>query len=574
MGNWAFVALMMLAMVAGCRGAGEEGAPSSDDGGQASTLLPDAPVGERLAPVASVGMAEAWLDLIAQRPSAVVFSEGRMLIEMGELAARRHVELARRSPWALAEPVDDRVAAVLQGRTGTLTIPLDGDLSPALHPDVDEQPQLAVAVTLRSLAPKQMVTVLWNETPIVNLTVGETWERRTISIPSELARPGENRMRLHFRNLAQWSPSMDAAEAEENTEQAKARERVEVSLDGGVEDELMTASAAVEFVEVGPVDAIRSGPPNRETYVVEPRADAGSTLRLPGGSALAYYFVPPRRARVSFEVGGHGAVEVLASTDADHRAGRPPNVLYQSSLRPSGNTGRVDLSGYAGVPTRLEIRVSSSRAREEDPSGDEGGADFRSLAVTAQRSVPMDRRRRAPRDLYVIAVEGVRYDELATSRPSDVALPSLQRMRRESLVFERAYALGAAAVPSHAGWLTSDVPPSHLTSRGTFVAEGRSLIAEVLDRAGYFNSGVSANADVNADRGLTQGLGDHQVLHRGPTKANTATGVMRQVLEQVEARPSPRFVYAVVNDPQAPYDPPQEVFDEPISTPKGRRRST
>lgn len=552
------VLLVVVALtVFACR-RGDEPSKASSQG----SVVADAAAGSgaeaeapRLAPVASVGMAEAWLDLIAQRPSAVVFSEGRMLIEMGELTARRHLQLARGSPWQLGEVVDGRNAAVLVGRTGTLTIPLDGPLAPAMHPDVDEKPQLAVAVTMRGLADKQMATVLWNETPVVNLRVSDEWERRTISVPQALARPGENRLRLHFRNLDTWSSDGEV------TEQGAPRGGQGASAPA----ETVRVSAAIELVEVGTVDAIRDGVPNRETYAVEPRADAGSTLRLPGGTSLVFYVIPPRRARLSLDVSGRGGLEVVASTDADHRAGRAPNVLHQSSLRETGTAAEVDLSGYAGEPTRIEIRVRGRRAQQ----GVETLASFRSMAVTARRSVPMDRRGRAPRDLYVVAIEGGRYDDLVEDRDRDAPLPNLDRLIAESLVFERAYALGAAAVPSHAGWLTSEVPPSHLTVRGTFVAEGRTLLAEVLDRAGYFSVAITANADVNAERGLTQGIGDHQVLHRGPTKANTATGVMTRVIEQMEARPSPRFVYAVFNDPQAPYDPPQEVFDEPLLTPEG-----
>ena len=41
----------------------------------------------------------------------------------------------------------------------------------------------------------QTVTALWNETALANLTVGEAWERRTFSLPTNLVRPGENRLR-------------------------------------------------------------------------------------------------------------------------------------------------------------------------------------------------------------------------------------------------------------------------------------------------------------------------------------------------------------------------------------------
>src|SRR5690606_11808591 len=139
---------------------------------------------------------------------------------------------------------------------------------------------------------------------------------------------------------------------------------------------------------------------------------------------------------------------------------------------------------------------------------------------------PIDRRDRETRDVYVLALEGVRPDDLingalGTTRTGP-RYENVARLLSEALVFERAYALGAAAVPSHAGMLTSIVPPGHLTVRGTYVAEGQRTIAELLQRAGYYNSNISANAYFSEDRGLTQGFANHVILERSNTRGNDA----------------------------------------------------
>ncbi|HLT39125.1 MAG TPA: sulfatase, partial [Enhygromyxa sp.] len=505
------------------------------------------------APVSKVASTDAWLDLIAQRPSAVVVREGRVWINFGHPSARKHLQLAAaQSPWRLAKDVDDRRAAILVGQGGALDIPLDGPLAPKLHPDkpfvsapgqpAPEDPPppatgLALAITMRALAPNQSVTVLWEERPLANLTMSDSWERRTLSLPADVIVTGENRLRLHFRNLAPYPHELDG------------------------ESEVQV-SAAVESIEVGTLAAIKSGPPSAKAgagYAIASRGEKVE-FEVPAGMSLVYYVVPPRRSRLSFAVSGRGSVEVLASTDADHRHGRRPAVLLQEPLRASTRTSSIDLSGYGGIPTRLELRVTSSRERA--PGEPPGGALFRAIDIVAHRSIPIDRRDRTTRDVYVLALEGVRPDDLldgafGLSRTGP-RYPNVERFLGEALLFERAYALGAAAVPSHAGMLTSVIPPAHLTVRGTYVAEGQRTLAELLDRAGYYNSSISADSYFTDDRGLTQGFANKLLLERSNTRGNDAEKVVQALLAEIEQRPRPRFIYAVLTDAQAPYDPPSE----------------
>ncbi|MFO7565198.1 MAG: sulfatase [Enhygromyxa sp.] len=515
------------------------------------------------APVSKVESTDAWQDLIAQRPSAVVMRDARVWIDLGHPSARKHLELAAaKSPWRLAQQVDNRRAAILVGQSGALDIPLDGPLAPKLHPDKPFVPApgqptpeqlpppeagLALAITMRALAPNQMVTVLWEERVLANLQMSQTWERRTLSLPADKIVTGENRLRLHFRNVAPY-PGEIEGESE------------------------VGVSAAVESVEVGTLAAIKAGPPSAKAgagYAISVRGEKVE-FEVPAGMSLVYYLVPPRRSRLRFDVSGRGSVEVLASTDADHRHGRRPVVLAQEPLRAGGRSSSVDLSGYGGIPTRLELRVSSSRAPKQ-PNEPPGGAVFRAIDVVAHRSIPIDRRDRTTRDLYILALEGVRPDDLLDGafgrQRGGPRYENVERFLNDALMFERAYALGAAAVPSHAGLLTSVIPPAHLTVRGTYVAEGQWTLAELLARAGYYNSSVSADPYFNDERGLTQGFANKLILERSNTRGNDAQKIVRALLDEIEQRPRPRFVYAVFNDAQAPYDPISEVLTDVVVPP-------
>jgi hypothetical protein len=473
--------LLLLGLTFGCRG---------DDAATRESTTGSIPE-PKLAPVAKIQSTDAWLDLIAQRPSAVILREGRLWIDLGHPSARKHVQLAAgASPWRLAQDIDDRRAAVVVGHGGALDIPLDGPLSPALHPDTPWVPTpgtpapetpppptagLALAITLKALAPDQSVTVLWEERPLANLRVGPEWERRTLSLPHDVVVTGENRLRLHFRNLAPLGGA-PAAPLEGSPGAAAGAP----SESAAAPADAVLVSAAVESVEVGPLERIRGEGLDAKLNDYEFRSVGDDVdFEIPADRSLVYYLVPPRRARLRFTASGRGSLVIRASTDADHRHGRAPTELLQQALRPDGRNASVDLSGYGELPLRLEIGVRSTRARAvgEPPAG----VRFSALDIVANRAIPVDRRDRQTRDVYVLALEGVRPDDLVDGAYGAFAkgprYPTFERFLAEALVFERAYALGPSAVPTHAGLLTSVVPPGHLTVRGTYVAEGQTSLA-------------------------------------------------------------------------------------------------
>ena len=273
-------------------------------------------------------------------------------------------------------------------------------------------------------------------------------------------------------------------------------------------------------------------------------------LRVPAGVSLVWYLVPPRRGRLELSLRGTGSLRVLGSLDDDHRGGRPPRELLFEPLRPTGARHVVDLSGFGGEPMRLELRVGGKA---------EDGVRIDRMVVTLPRTIPLDRRERRMRDVYVLAVEGARGDSLFALGRS-APHPAFARFAADALIFTRAHAVGAWAVPNHAAWMTSVPPPVHKTVRGTFVADAQVTVAEVLERVGYDSLLVSANPDVSDLRGLTQGF-DRSVIVGSSADERQARAVVRAA-EGFLRRGGPaqrlRFADVIVSDPQAPFDPPRE----------------
>ena len=498
-----------------------------------------------VAPVARVETTDRWLDLIAQRPSAVVLRHDRVMVDLSRASAVRHLKLGQVGRWKLGELVDGRRAGVVHARTVSLDLPVDGLRSPALNPDTEEHAGLAIAITVRALTENQSMTVLLNERPLAHLRVGQSWERRTLSLPADIVRPGENRLRLHFRHQA-------SKPAQGETGEAPPTAAPKPDIEEGV-------AAAVAMVELGTHDVITKPPADTGPAVtVQPRAGGEATLQLAGDSGLAFYVTPPNRGRLVLSAQGRGAIAVRVSADADHQAGRAGTTLLDEPLRPAGKRTELDLTAWGGTPVRLEIAARGS--------GEDAAAQILAAEITAPRTVPRDTRRRKPRDIVVLAVEGARTDELLEPgrRPS---LERIESFLRESLVFERAYAIGAAAVPSHAAWLSSVVPPVHLTVRGTYVADGQVLLPETLARGGYFRAAVSANDFVNAERGLLQGFDATRVIS-AQAEDDDARAVMSLMRQVIKGRSERWLLFANVNDPQAPYEPPRELLAD-VQPPAG-----
>jgi len=470
------------------------------------------------APVARVEAADTWMELLAQRPNAVLTRHDAIVIDLGHPAARKHLALTGRGHWELGHQVAGRTGGLVHGRGAALDIPLDGPYVPALHPDIDGQPGLAMAVEVRSLVRDQVMTVLWNERPLANVTMGDEWERRTFSLPQEILHTGENRVRFHFRR--------------------------------STAEEARDVSAIVARVELGAIDRIRR-PPRDEGPGFHSVLHAGGTqsLRLEDGTGLAFYVVPPRRSRLVLDVRGRGAVRLMASADEDHQQGRAPLVLHEEPLRTTGQQTEVDLSAWGGIPLRLELSVRGH--------GEGAGAQIDGMAIVARRSVPVDGRARKPRDLIVVAIEGARADAFDLGRKPPLGV--FDGLVAESLVFERAYALSPAAIPSHASWWTSVAPFAHLTVRGTVVADGQITLAEAMARAGYFRVLATANSDVSEERGLLQGFDERRVLGAG-VEDGSAAAVLNNLFESSLERPEHWLFYGNVNDPQAPYEPPRELL--------------
>jgi arylsulfatase A-like enzyme len=160
-----------------------------------------------------------------------------------------------------------------------------------------------------------------------------------------------------------------------------------------------------------------------------------------------------------------------------------------------------------------------------------------------------------PRNLLVIAVDGLRLDAL---RPSLGApkTPNIQRLAGAGIDFAWCFAHSSATLPANAALLTGRTPSSNrVRVDGQDIGDDVTLLQEHLRSAGWQTFGVFASPDVSASaagKGIDRGF---LVDRTHPREAASADQVNDELVPMIERanQDSPWFAFVEYADPTAPY---------------------
>jgi arylsulfatase A-like enzyme len=226
--------------------------------------------------------------------------------------------------------------------------------------------------------------------------------------------------------------------------------------------------AAFEWVQIGGT---------HDDALVVPVVYDGHALVLPRGGGLAYYVRVPDGGRLIGEVVGDGcAVDVVATAH---------DGVAKGTLRGAG--GRVDLSAVAGKVVRLDLTGSGC-----DSARLNGGA----LAMPGE--APAVKRADPPKYVVLWIMDTLRADKVKVFNPDARAdVPNWERLAKRGVVFENAYVQGNESQASHASIWTSVYPILHkinISKEGPWqLDEELSKLGELMDAAGFYTTGVTAN---------------------------------------------------------------------------------
>ncbi len=168
--------------------------------------------------------------------------------------------------------------------------------------------------------------------------------------------------------------------------------------------------------------------------------------------------------------------------------------------------------------------------------------------------------------IVLISIDTLRADRLPAYGYRAGTTPTLDRLAREGIVFERAYAHAPQTLPSHASMLTGRLPFEHgvRDNAGFALEENDSTLAELLRGRGFDTAAAVSSYLLREKTGLGRGFAVYDARLPAPQPESVLPVVERSGRDTVsaaeiwiDAQGSSRFFYFLhLFEPHKPYAPP------------------
>jgi choline-sulfatase len=187
------------------------------------------------------------------------------------------------------------------------------------------------------------------------------------------------------------------------------------------------------------------------------------------------------------------------------------------------------------------------------------------LATACGRDASPGRFPDAP--VILISVDTLRADHLPAYGYRQVETPSIDALRRDSVLFERVYSHCPMTLPSHVSMFTGSLPTEHgVRNNIGYRFEGARFrtLAEELRERGYATGAAVSSYVLRSDTGIDDGFEFYEdsiaVATAGATSEHQRSG--RETLKHALAwilghREQPFFFFLHLYEPHAPYEPPE-----------------
>jgi len=172
---------------------------------------------------------------------------------------------------------------------------------------------------------------------------------------------------------------------------------------------------------------------------------------------------------------------------------------------------------------------------------------------------------RAP--VILISVDTLRSDRLPMYGYGKVEAPALDGLRRDAILFERAYSHIPLTLPSHVSLFTGLEPGAHgvLDNAGYRLDPAIPTLAELLKKAGYATGGAVSAVVLSSQSGITRGFDFWDERVQSKRRTTMLEFVRRPGQETAELllgwirrqAPGPLFAFLHIYEPHAPYEAPE-----------------
>jgi choline-sulfatase len=176
---------------------------------------------------------------------------------------------------------------------------------------------------------------------------------------------------------------------------------------------------------------------------------------------------------------------------------------------------------------------------------------------------------RAP--VVLLSIDTLRSDHLPAYGYQGVETPALDGLRRDALLFERAYSHVPLTLPSHASILTGLLPPEHgVRDNGgyPFEATKHPYLPRLFTEAGYDTAAFVSSFVLHSQTGLGAGFGVYDHGGRPGEEARAelverpGAETVRAAIDWLDGRAkggkadgSPFFLFVHLYEPHTPYKP-------------------
>jgi choline-sulfatase len=169
--------------------------------------------------------------------------------------------------------------------------------------------------------------------------------------------------------------------------------------------------------------------------------------------------------------------------------------------------------------------------------------------------------------VILISIDTLRSDRLPAYGYRGVETPALDALRRDSVLFERAYSHVPLTLPSHASILSGVLPPEHGVrdnSGYTFAAAQHPYLPRLLKQAGYETAAFVSSFVLRRETGLGDGFDayDQGPENGGGEAERSGADTVRVAVDWLRGRSAstsrsgrPLFLFLHLYDPHAPYRP-------------------
>ena len=169
--------------------------------------------------------------------------------------------------------------------------------------------------------------------------------------------------------------------------------------------------------------------------------------------------------------------------------------------------------------------------------------------------------------LILVSIDTLRSDHLPAYGYRGVATPAIDALRRDAILFARAYSHYPMTFPAHASILSGELPTRHGVRDNAgyrFDAAQNPYLPQLLHRAGYATGAAVSSFVLRGATGLAAGFDlydDHLAADAPPgtdPEQRPGAATVRHALDWVRGRGGrPFFLFVHLYEPHAPYEPPE-----------------